>query len=645
MCGIAGVFNSNGIKKFYSQFVTANKIAGHRGPDGEGVALFAMNGEEPAVSLHGIPRDCPLKSASLALGHRRLAIIDLSPAGLQPMSNEDGSLWIVYNGEIYNYLELKADLSKEDHTFHSGSDTEVILHAYESWGQECVSRFNGMWAFVIADLRRKVLFCSRDRFGIKPFFYYHDSHTFVFASEIKQLLCFTFIRPVLNNHIAYDFLAYSGLDYCQETFFETVQRLPPGHNLSLSLSTNGLKFDKYYQPTFAINEKIKPAEAAETFHHLLMDSVRLHLRSDVEVGSCLSGGIDSSSLVGLMHQLLSKKDRHDLQRTFSSHFEEKEANELEYMRSVIDETKVKALFTFPKPEDLLEDIRRLVWHQDEPFGSTSIFAQWSVFKLVRENGVKVMLDGQGADEQLAGYIGFTSYFLSELLAKREYWRLLREMLLHIMFQPEVWHASMPGRFGAWIRKTKSKNEIPPALSWVRPEAIEKYDGESPYLLTFSAKPFGELEHLNNALFQLTFVTNLQQLLRYEDRNSMAFSVESRVPFLDYRLVDFVFTLPSRIKIRNGYTKRCLRDAMAGIIPEKVRWRTTKLGFATPEKAWQKTILRGLLEEALSDERLLEFLTPELAHEYQRRVEKSGSADWACWRWINLHLWMKAYGVA
>ncbi len=642
-----GLYSEKGLRGYRPALQAANDIIDYRGPDGAGFVFLGTRSRNrgKALRVESMSGEGDMEHMTLVLGHRRLAIIDLSPSGLQPMANDDESLWITYNGEVYNYLELRVELERAGYNFRSKSDTEVVLRAYEEWGEDCVSHFNGMWAFAIADLGQEKLFCSRDRIGVKPFHYYHDGDHFLFGSEIKQLLCFPFVSKQINERAVYEYLTHGVLNYCEESFFANIYQLLQGHNLVLDLAKFSLTLTRYYQPHFRIDNRITFTEAAEEFRRLLTDSVRLRLRSDVEVGSCLSGGLDSSSIVCLMHQLLKREEKSSVQRTFSSHFHEKEANELEFMKAVIQATGVRAGFTYPTPGEFLHDMERLVWHQDEPFGSTSIFAQWSVFRLVHEHGVKVMLDGQGADELLAGYIPLAYHFFQELQAKRQYGRLLWEMVRHIQFNPKTFYDSLScsrlDRFFGWLNIRNTKR---PSMDWISAKLVERYTDVSRYGSYLQIKPFGEQENLSNILYQLTFHTNLQQLLRYEDRNSMAFSVESRVPYLDYRLVEFVFSLPAGFKIRNGYTKRVLRDAMAGTIPDKIRWRVSKLGFATPERTWQKTVLRPLVQRALGDERLRDFVLPDKARAYQEEIEKAGLSDSTCWRWLNLLLWMDAYAL-
>lgn len=657
MCGILGLYSSTGMRPYLGAMQAANDIVRYRGPDGAGFALFSPRAAdaEAAVWMKSLPDDQGLAGDSnLALAHRRLAIIDLSEAGLQPMASQDRKLWITYNGEVYNYIELRSELESYGHAFRTHTDTEVILHAYRQWGEDCVNRFNGMWAFGIVDLIRKRVFCSRDRFGVKPFHYFHDGKHLVFASEIKQILQFPFVPKLINDRMVYEYLNYQAVEHSPETFFRGVNNLLPGHSLVFDLTESSLRTYRYYQPRFAVNEAMSLDEASEELRSLLMDSIRLRLRSDVKVGSCLSGGLDSSSIVCIIHSLLKGQGISDIQHTFSSHFDEEEANELTYMETVIKETGVRAHFTYPTPEGLLDDLDRLVWHQEEPFGSTSIYAQWSVFRLARENGVTVMLDGQGADELLAGYVPYPTYvYLRELIARK---RLLKYALESRKFRIPIKQVLIPMALHEMVnilRKSpvlyesakKLRRQRTPGSGddgWMTPGFSRKYEESSYFKANQLKRVFEEKEQLNNYLYQLTFCNNLQALLKYEDRNSMAFSVEGRVPFLDYRLVELIFSLPSGFKMQDGFSKYVFRQGMGGILPERIRWRTTKLGFSTPESLWQKTILRPLIEQSLDDPKLLAFLEPEKAKNHLLRILQSPQKNFTPWRWLNLSLWMKIF---
>lgn len=659
MCGILGIYSPDGIHPYRDNLQAANDLVRYRGPDGAGFALFNTRapGEKGVVLAPSLSVDsASMDQSDLALAHRRLAIIDLSPAGLQPMTTQDRTLWITYNGEIYNYIELRKELESCGHSFTSHTDTEVILHAYRQWGDDCVNRFNGMWAFAIVDLHRKKIFCSRDRFGVKPFHYCHKDKTFIFASEIKQLLLFPFVPKRINDRVVYDYLAFQAVEHSLETFYQGIFNLPAGNSLTFDLQRGKLSVYQYYKPKFSVDKKIPFEEAAEEFHRLLKDSIRLRLRSDVPVGSCLSGGLDSSSIVCLIHEMLNDHGKNNIQHTFSSHFDEKEANELEYMEAVIRDTGVKAHFIHPTPQGLLEEMERLIWHQEEPFGSTSIYAQWCVFKLASTNGVKVMLDGQGTDELLGGYVPFsTSVYLQELILRRRLITYVREALRFNIPIHETILSLARDQISATLKKSPGIHGIIQSLrspesrmgirqDWLRETFFQKYDAESHYLANRKKLIFERKEHLNNYLYHLTFWNNLQGLLKYEDRNSMAFSVEGRVPFLDYRLVEFLFSLPSSCKMHAGFSKYILREGLKGVLPEKIRLRTTKLGFSTPERLWQKTHLIPLIRQSLTDPKIGTYIDPDKARIHLDRLQESKKRDFSPWRWLNLSLWMKTYGL-
>jgi asparagine synthase (glutamine-hydrolysing) len=646
MCGIFGIASRQRLAPLSTGIAHGVAKAAHRGPDDQGFAAFAPDERgmpRPVYEGRAAPDDSVLGAAGLLLAHTRLSILDLTPMGHQPMRRADGRAWITYNGEIYNYVELRAELEQLGCRFRSSGDTEVILEAYRAWGSECVQRFNGIWAFALLDVERRLLFCSRDRFGVKPLHYCLDAGCFVFGSELKQLTPFTARR--VNRQAAYEYLVHGSADHLADTFLTGVKRLLPGHSLSFDLASGELQVTRYYAPRPALDTGISMGEASRKFRELLTDSVRLQLRSDVEVGSCLSGGLDSSSIVCTMNTLLRERRRADVQRTFSSHFEEPEANELSYMKEVISATGVKAHFVYPTPGALLEELDALVRQQDEPFGSTSIFAQWCVYRLAHEHGVKVMLDGQGADEQLAGYVPFFHVYFLELLLKRRpiamarelasYWYRHRPALGQLMalYTPRLWRL---------LHGSASQAAQP---AWLNPALARDHAQHDAFASAVQTGPYDPTEKLNNLLYQMTMSVNLPALLRYADRNAMAFSVEARVPFLDHRLVEFVFSLPACLKIGGGYTKRVQREGVKGLIPENIRLRTTKLGFATPERRWQRTWLRPLVDEAMRSERLAPFIDPQGARAALARIDAADAADFLPWRWVNLDKWLDVYDVA
>ncbi|MGQ9648458.1 MAG: asparagine synthase (glutamine-hydrolyzing), partial [Thermodesulfobacteriota bacterium] len=581
----------------------------HRGPDDEGYLFVHTDSEisavaggedtptavynarlpyNPTFSLNQLPG----KAYDLALSNRRLAIIDLSPAGHQPMSNEDGTIWIVHNGEVYNFLELRDELKSLGHCFVSNTDTEVILHAYEEWGPDCLNKFNGMWAFCIWDSKNKKLFCARDRFGIKSFYYYLDGNLFAFASEIKPLLMLGISREP-NDALVYDFLRWGILDHTDETFFKGIKKLSPSHYLSLDLK-GSLKIGRYWDLKVSneVDSKYDDEKYAEELLELFIDAVRLRLRSDVLIGSCLSGGLDSSSIVCVTNTLMfpnGNSSASDRQKTFSSCFENKRFDEREYIEEVIRKTQAEKNYIFPTPEGFLEELDELLSHQEEPFGGTSVYAQWLVMKKARDKGVIVMLDGQGGDEQLCGYRKFYIFYLLELAKKRKYARLVSEF----------------ARFFFSIDVLKTLN-LRKGLRYF--ELGNKVLGVSALLNDDFKKEFAERQSkfgyrgdLGQRIKEDLFQFSLPVLLRYEDKNSMAHSVEARLPFLDYRLVEMIASLPLSMKMKDGWTKYVLRQAMSGILPEKIRQRRSKLGFVTPEDVWfRNTVISRTVSSAFSE---------------------------------------------
>lgn len=626
MCGISLLFSNN----YDSSGIVGRMtdIIRHRGPDDEGFVLFKElsatprvcggpdtpedayqtgNTYSPGEKLSDLS-DSPVK---LALGHRRLSIVDLSPLGHQPMSSVDGRYWIVFNGEVYNHPELRDELEKLGHKFGSYSDTEVIIAAYSEWGKNCLARFNGMFAFLIYDRENRCLFAARDRFGVKPLYYRVTENGFSFASEIKQFTVLPDWRARMNGQRVYDFLNWAITDHTDETLFEGVFQLRGGQALELDLGAItdgreryevGQKLPVYcwyqLQPQKFTGTK---QEALVQFRDKLRDAVRLRLRADVPVGSCLSGGLDSSSIVCIVNQLLRDQGAHALQKTFSACADEARFDERKWIDIVVKATEVEAHYVYPALSGLFDEAPAITWHQDEPFGSASIYAQWNVFRLAADQQVKVMLDGQGADEQLAGYHNFFGPHLASLFKSLQWLKLVKE-------------ASAMRRLHGYSYQALASN----MMNCLLPEAVMDTlrrstgrAGASPEWLNFSklncvaGNPFkingvfrsDTVQRLSVA--QLT-ANNLQMLLHWEDRDSMGHSIESRVPFLDYRLVEFVLGLPDEYKLSDGITKRVQRQGMSGILPDAIRDRMDKQGFVTPEETWLRVTDPELFREKIND---------------------------------------------
>jgi len=641
MCGIVGIYNFS--ESVRPQLV--KKMADtlrKRGPDDEGFVavnselgkVYMLTGSESKVQ--GIRIEDFNKNVDLYLGHRRLAIIDLSSAGHQPMSNEDGSLWIVHNGEIYNYLEIRRELEPLGHHFESQTDTEVIIHAYEQWGTECLKRFNGMWAFAILDLRGKKIFCSRDRAGIKPFYYIYDAKRFCFASEIKAFFEMDDFSIEPNEQIMADYLFSGLIDHTQQTFFKNVYQLRPGEYLLIE--ADKLAFQTYWDITAKEVRFSRESDYAEGFYELLQDSIHLRLRSDVPIGTCLSGGLDSSSIVCLANKLMFDGQHIDprlvgqKQKTFSSCFEDPTYDERKFIELVIHKTGAEKNYVFPRAEDLFRDLPMLIWHQEEPFGSTSIYAQWKVMKRIKEKDVTVLLDGQGGDEILAGYLPSFYFLLRYSLKRGHIGSMFRE--IH-----GVWknHPLLPNQLIARMGNLllpKSKGEI---------ELVEK-GFRTKYFRSFP-KPVKFEHDLDNYLYDIFRYSKLSALLHYVDRNSMAFSLETRLPFLDYRLVEYTFGLPPEQKIGKGVTKVILRNAMNGTIPEEIRNRMDKMGFVTPEGDWFRTTLRNQIYEIITSESFSErgyFDAGKVRKKFIEHCDGKIDISLAIWRCVNLELWLRTF---
>jgi asparagine synthase (glutamine-hydrolysing) len=556
MCGIAGQYCLDGRAPDTTLLAAMSERLTHRGPDGEGTRICGSTG----------------------LVHRRLAIIDLTDEGLQPMTNEDGTLWLVFNGEIYNYVELREELVNAGHHFHSHSDTEVILHAYEEWGNECLARFNGMWAFALWDDRQMQLFCARDRLGIKPFYYTLAGGSFLFASEIKALLAHPDAGKHPDDRTLGTYLAWGVLDHSSRTMFDGIFQLEPAHAMVVTSAGPEQPF-RYWDVTVnpAIRSDINDEEGASRLFAVLRDATRIHLRSDVAVGTCLSGGIDSSTLTVLINDLIRDEAPASVgarQKTFSAVFTDKRFDESRYIDEIVAATGVDAHRVEPSPEKLWDDIDRLVYIQDEPFGSLSIYAQYCVMRLARED-VKVVLDGQGADELLGGYLAYQGSYISTLLRSFRWLTAIREITGSLVHHGGFFHSA-----ARQLRERKKRRSLLKCTA----ETISRYNGT-----------------LDNVLYRELMSTNLPSLLHYEDRNAMAFSIESRVPFLDYRFVEYVASLSLNQKIRSGVTKIALRNAIRGIVPESIRCRGDKMGFVTPEEVWMREDLRPFVLDVISSD--------------------------------------------
>jgi asparagine synthase (glutamine-hydrolysing) len=552
MCGISGIYKFNNTLVNTHELKQMTDVIIHRGPDGEGYWINPKH--------------------NVGFGHRRLSIIDLSENGKQPMHYANGRYTITFNGEIYNYIELKKDLILKGYEFRSDSDTEVLLALYDLKKESCLQDLDGMFAFAIWDEKEQTLFCARDRFGEKPFHYFYDENRFVFASEIKQFWGQTIEKRIDQEKLVR--YTHTGElenpENVTETFYKTITKLDAAHYLLIQ-PNHKLLIKRYWD----IDLNAKPftgtiEQAAEQFLELFTESIRLRLRSDVPVGSSLSGGLDSSSIVMLIDALKGKELK---QNTFSARFKNFAKDEGEHIDTVVKACKnVDVHYTWPDKDYFETVFDKVTYHQDEPFGSASIVAQYAVMELAKQNNVTVLLDGQGADEYLAGYLSYYHTYLNQLfyskpsLYKKEYDMYLKN------------HQE------AYPYKTVTK-DLTTRMKLGR------------YRRVLLGQKIPNQKYLNATLKDSTTNVGLKELLRYADRNSMAHSREVRLPFLSHRLVEFVFSLPDDYKINDGWTKFVLRKAMNPILPQSICWRVDKIGYEPPQKKWiQSDIYKSAIEK-------------------------------------------------
>jgi asparagine synthase (glutamine-hydrolysing) len=605
MCGIAGTLDLRpGLETGEELAARMTDMLAHRGPDGAGLLV-----DPPVV-----------------LGNRRLSILDLSAAGHQPMASEDGRIWITYNGEIYNYKELAQELQARGHRFRSSGDTEVLLGAYLEWGHDCLARLNGMFAFAVWDRGRQELFCARDRFGVKPFYYTVAGGRFRFASEIKALLIDTQVPRRPNDPRVIDFLARGIADHTEETMFDGVRQLPPGAFMRVS-STEGVgRPERWYrlQPT-----DLDSRPATEAVRDVLTDAVSLRLRSDVPVGTFLSGGLDSSSVTALA-SVLRRAEGIDPPDSFTSRCRDPRIDEGRYARSVIDNTGSRNHEFLPDERGLLNELDALLWHMDEPFHAASVYGHWKLMELTRNVGITVLLDGQGGDEAFLGY-----HFL---LYPSVYFTLLRRGRLLEAARELAWRRRTNGvslrRSGSEILRVALPHRVrqrrqPP---WINPE------------LPIPPRPLPPRTLRGHQLFGLT-ASPLPMYLHHEDRNSMSFSLEGRNPFLDYRIVELGLALDPRDLVQRGLSKWVVRQAMRDILPSSIVDRPDKQGFATDEGDWlSRGELGSELESVFGSETFATrpYFRPEAVLAMLTAHRAGQDSAYALWRAFAVERWLRLF---
>jgi asparagine synthase (glutamine-hydrolysing) len=623
MCGICGIVNFNGAPVNEQDLKRMMASMKHRGPDDEGIYIVD----------------------NMGLGFVRLSIIDLSSAGHQPMISANGRYVLVFNGEIFNYVELREELIGRGCSFNTRTDTEVLLNAFIEWGEACLDHFNGMWAFVIYDRDEKKIFAARDRYGIKPFYYLLTDDSFIFGSEIPVLLSLLSKRPKPDYQSIFDYLVFNRTDQTERTFFEKIKKLQHGHFIQLNLNPahksdktgsdyNSLRFTikKWYN----LRERVLKTEGfkeANEFREFFSSAVGLRLRSDVPVGVCLSGGLDSSSIVSV---LLRDYDKKDL-KTFSAVYSKgQKGDETEFINEY-ESSLHNMYFTTPSADSLKEDLYRFIRAHAEPIPTTSPYAQFKVMESARGR-VVVTLDGQGADEMLAGYHDFFSYYFKELFFSKRIFRLLSEICCYFKNHRSLFALQA---FAFFLFPEKIRTDIRIVeKKYLNREFVKKYKATN----SISGNIYGSSDLKDSLLNHFEY--KLEHLLKWEDRNSMTFSLEARCPFLDYRLVEKTLATSSSLIIRKGTTKYILREAMTGILPDKIRSRKDKIGFGTPEDEWMRTeqwqnLITDLLKSPSFRERKL--IDPEIAlNHYQVHLSGKANLSKEIWKWIHLELWHREY---
>jgi len=600
MCGITGIIDKNNKKIKKDKIENINKLISHRGPDDEGFCFFD----------------------NFAFGHRRLSILDLSADGHQPMHYLD-KYTITYNGEVYNYLEIKEELLTYGYKFTSHTDTEVILASYDKWGEACVKKFNGMWAFAIYDKEKNSIFCSRDRFGIKPFYYTEVDDKFIFGSEIKQLLEF-YERRYVNKNVLMDYLITGYEEYKNETFFENIYKLEQSHNLLYDLNTHRFEIKRYYD--IDIDEEIKKLSQEDSvlaYRKNFRDSILLRLRSDVRVGTCLSGGLDSSSVASIASDFYTKKTDEKF-KAIHAKSTDKKTDESTYAKEVARYCHMDLNIVEPTNQDFIKSIDEVIYTQEEPFGGPSIFMQYFVMREAKRLECKVMLDGQGGDETLLGYEKYyPSYLISlDFLARiKGFFNASNNSKLTVkqLLGYFIYFTNAKIR----IERLRQKN------SFIKNKYFDMIDRE---IIEISSRNYLDIFKLQHGEI---YATKMPHLLKYEDKNSMRHSIETRLPFIDYKLLETALSVNNSFKIKAGWTKYILRKTVENILPHNIVWRKNKLGFEAPTDSWINSIADDM-QKCIEKSKIITQITDIINFNKLDNVQK--------WKLFNIAKWEEIYHV-
>ncbi len=650
MCGLFGILQAGEQGIDLIKVSNALKQLRHRGPDDEGWLLInthsgsrrAYSGPDtlPSIDLPPLVQADGFAS-DLCLGHRRLSILDVGEAGHQPMANADKTLWVVFNGEIYNYLELRSELKSKGHSFHTGSDTEVLLAAYKEWGPQAVERFIGMFAFCLVDLGQQRLVFARDHFGIKPLYLAQTPDAFLFASEARALLAYPGVDRHAHPQTLFNYLRFGMVDGAEQTLFQGIREFPAGTLAILAFGERQLRMQKYWNLNPDPLGDLGSPEAANQVRTLLDHSVRLHLRSDVSLGTCLSGGLDSTAILMLMKGALG--DSHPIE-TFSFITDDPVLSERRFVEIANQAARVNQHFIQPTPHEFALDLQELVRCQEFPFGGPSIYAQHRVFRLAKENGIKVMLDGQGSDEIFGGYYNLIGAKVTALLSSKSPLKALKVL----RGTPKNMRLNFPRMLALSFGRMLPESLRPPFRAMVGESLFPHWLNQDWFLghgACGAERPCGSgINALKEEMAIAVTRGSLPELLRYEDRNSMWFSIESRVPFCNPRLAELAFSLPPDYLISpNGITKAVLKDAMRGLVPNQIIDRE-KVGFGTPEREWLAGMLPFIQTTIEEGEAMNLPYLRNIREEVLGTINSNGRWPSHAWRILNIILWTKQFDV-
>lgn len=624
MCGLVAIISKKKIDLNVLKLM--NDEIKHRGPNDEGYLIadsqYNMSDDKVNnvnVNVNNVNVDN--SKFKLAFAHRRLSIQDLSELGQQPMSYKD-RYWIVFNGEIYNHLEIRSELEELGHKFKSHSDTEVLLAAFDEWGEDCQTKLNGMWAFIILDCSHNTVFISRDRFGIKPLYYYQTDDEIIFASEIKSILKYEGIKIVPNNKYCKEVYESGALEFKKETAFEQIYRFDIASFSELKLQDDALSLTEKKYWDFEINTsnerfcEVKAKKIADEYYQLLKDAVRLRLRADVPFGSALSGGLDSTSIVYLIEEILKESDSKYKQQTFSTIYSGKdiECDESKYIYQITKMLNIKANTVEPSEKDFINEHERVIKSLENPMSGTGL-AGISTYKLIDESDVVVTLDGQGADEQQGGYL---NYIVNHLYNVH-----FIDVMKEFISLSDIPKAKRFMLVGLLLRLTKSV-----VGDKLTKKVTSKFLGE---------KFLSRLSPLNKKL-KNDSVTGLINLIHFSDSRSMLFSIESRMPFMDYKLVEFTAKIPACYKIHKGWTKYFARLAFEDKLPENICWRKDKMGWPVPDKRWFEGELNEFINLQIKSSN---FIKTEIKDFKVEDIVKEVGVDKAI-RLLNIATWEKTF---